>query len=70
MLDADDIRAIAEQMAPIVARLLSSGPVAPPPPVPLSGDEAIRQRAHHLARQGKRAESIELIKSLSRRKAA
>ena len=69
-LTPSDITALASEMAPMVARLLAdmlqgNQPVSA---APLNEVERIKQQALILARQGKRAESIELMKSLSPRR--
>jgi len=68
-LTPHDITALASEMAPMVARMLAdilqgSQPAA----APLNDVERVKQQALILARQGKRAESIELMRSLSPRR--
>jgi transcriptional regulator with XRE-family HTH domain len=66
-----DIAALAAEMAPMVARMLAEMlQGGQPSAAPLNEVERIKQQALILARQGKRAESIELMKSLSPRRRA
>ena len=63
-----DISAIADQMAPMVARmvvqLMQGQQIDQPQPV-LNEVERIKQQALQLAKQGKRHESIELMRSIT-----
>lgn len=57
-----DIQAIAEALAPILAKQLLAF-TTPPKPVPVNN---VAQQVLDLVRQGKRAESIELLKQHSK----
>lgn len=63
-LDSEDIQAIAKQIA---VELREAFGLPSPTPPPLDSLHQVQQQALQLVREGKRAESIELVKSYSRR---